>query len=175
MEKLKKIINNDGEIFWEYKEKQYPDYCNHGNAMKHIFPIAKEFCKGCGLDIGAGKYTFPGAIPIRNEILTNAYNLDSIDMVDYIFSSHCLEHLERPKEALKLWYSKLKPEGILFLYLPHPSMELWRMGGPWVKNAHKWIPEPKHIIEFFENLGLKIISGNGECDNYHSFHYAGKK
>jgi len=38
---------------------------------------------------------------------------------DYVYSSHFLEHLDEPVEALHEWYRILKPGGHLILYLPH--------------------------------------------------------
>lgn len=59
---------------------------------------------------------------------------------DFIFSSHCLEHLTNPVAALEHWKSKLCAGGVLFLYLPHPDMTYWLP--QWNrKHLHSWRPE----------------------------------
>jgi len=67
----------------------------------------------------------PGAIPINiaDDILDyDAYKLPDYKELDYIFSSHCLEHLHDPVKALEYWKEHIRKDGTLFLYLPHPDM-----------------------------------------------------
>jgi len=45
-----------------------------------------------------------------------------------MYSSHCLEHVDNWTNILEYWISKLKTNGILFLYLPDFSQKYWR---PW--------------------------------------------
>ena len=42
--------------------------------------------------------------------------------MDFVFSSHLLEHLEDPVKALKEWWRLLKVKGNLVLYLPHKDL-----------------------------------------------------
>lgn len=166
-----------GEFFWEYNGKLYPHRLTQKNAMQNIEPIALQYCKGAGLDIGAGKFIFNKAKAIQNDKKENAYLLPSVpnNELDYIFSSHCLEHLERPWEAIDLWIKKIRTRGILFLYLPHIDMELWRPGAPWVGDQHKWSPTFKKVKEQLERRGMKIIAGDGEKDNLYSWHIVARK
>lgn len=130
------------EILFEYRGKKYPTYLRDGNAMQYILPIAKKFCVGEGMDIGGGKWPMPGAFLIDASHVDARFrdpcNLPLGD-VDYIFSSHCLEHLGNPVAALEHWKEKLRPGGTLFLYLPHPEMEYWK---PQFcrKHLHSWMP-----------------------------------
>jgi predicted SAM-dependent methyltransferase len=48
------------------------------------------------------------------------------ELVDYIYSSHCLEHVDNWIETLEYWIKNLKDGGILFLYLPDFSQKYWR-------------------------------------------------
>ncbi len=107
----------------------------------------------------------------------NAYRLDNFPdgSLDFVFSSHCLEHLERVgKRALRLWLRKLKPGGILFLYLPHESMRLWNPGSPWVGDGHKWQPRHEIVVPFLEAEGMSILEVNKDHDGYWSFHVVGR-
>jgi predicted SAM-dependent methyltransferase len=141
-----KRVQKNGEIFYRYKGVFCPEYLFTGNAASFILDKAYKYCQGKGIDIGAGKWPLRGAIPIENDEYQNAYKLDNFPdgSLDYVFSSHCLEHLDRWQDALRLWIKKLRINGILFLYLPHESMRLWNAGEPVVFDGHKWIPTYKN-------------------------------
>ena len=172
-----KKVTKDNKIFFRYRGELYPEYLNHGNAILYIREKALNFCKGKGIDIGAGNWPLPGAIPVQNDTNLNAYNLDPISdsSQDFIFSSHCLEHLYDWQNVLTLWTSKIKKGGVLFLYLPHKSMKLWHPGGPWVGGHHKWQPTTEAIIPFLEKNNMKIMDCNKERDVYWSFHIVAEK
>jgi SAM-dependent methyltransferase len=133
----------------EYKGSVYPSFQATGNAARFAIPFAQEICIGTGFDIGCGKleWAFPGAIPIDPVI--NDYCADFLpddpDQVDYIFSSHCLEHVPHWVNSLDLWKSRLKPGGTLFLYLPHPTQKRWK---PWHNRRHIHSLEPDMIREY---------------------------
>ena len=172
-----KVCNIEGAVFYKYKGELYPERLNQGNACAFILEKAEEYCCGRGVDIGASKWPLPGATPILDSQHQNAYKLDDFadGSLDYIFSSHCLEHLTRWKDALRLWITKLKPGGILFLYLPHKSMKLWRPGAPWVEHDHKWIPQAKIINNFLKKNSMKVVEYNPGKDDYWSFYVVAKK
>lgn len=138
---------------YSYKNKLYPEYLKQGNACQFITPIAKQFCRGFGYDIGCGKWPLPGARPVDLEKGGDALNLKYGEQ-DYIFSSHCLEHLVNPIEAIEYWKIHLKPGGVLFLYLPHPDMEYW-LPQNCRKHLHSW--QPEEIVKILEDLGFKNI------------------
>lgn len=170
-------VSIDGRLHHAYRGRLYPDYLHHGNACSHIAERALPYCAGRGLDIGAGEWPLPGAIPVRDEAEANAYRLDKFDddSLDFIFSSHCLEHLERWPEALDLWVRKLKPGGVLFLYLPHESMGLWKRCGPWVGLGHKWTPTHEVLVPHLERRGMQVIDLNPGHDDYWSFHVVARR
>ena len=155
----------------------YPETLNVGNACAFIAEKALGFCRGRGIDVGASHWPLPGAIPVRDEPHQNAYKLDSFPdaSLDFVFSSHCLEHLARWRDALELWIEKLKPGGILFLYLPHESMKMWRRCGPWVGLGHQWIPTWEVLVPFLRARGMEIVEHNPDRDEYWSFHIAARR
>lgn len=171
-----KRIIIQGWSFYEYEGEFYPEYLTKGNGMIWIKDKAEKYCKGKGLDIGAGNYCFPGAYAIDYGKEVNALKLDIFndESMDYIFSSHCLEHLKEWKDALILWIKKLKKNGVLFLYLPHESMKLWRAGEPW-GGAHIWIPTAGVLHDFLEDEGLEIVNVNLYRDAFWSFHIVARK
>lgn len=137
--------------------------------------IAKQFCQGKGLDIG-GFYgwTLPGSIPINiaDSILDfDAYKLPEYNELDYIFSSHCLEHLPDPIKAIIYWREHIRQGGVLFLYLPHPDMSYWRPENN-TKHLHMWWP--KDMSELVEQCGFRDVIYS-ERDMFWSFTVVGWK
>ena len=171
-----KRVEHDDNLFLKYKGVLYPEYLFRKNASSYIIDRAKRYCDGCGLDIGAGGWPFPGSIPVEDLLGQNALKLDNFPdgSLDYIFSSHCLEHLKEWQRALKLWIRKVKSGGILFLYLPHESMELWKPGGIF-GFQHKWLPNYRALNEFLKRNGLEIIDYEKERDRYWSFYVIARK
>lgn len=57
---------------------------------------------------------------------------------DYVYSSHCLEHMHDPPGAIAGWWSLVKPGGVLFLIVP--DEDLYEQGY-WPSRFnpdHKW-------------------------------------
>lgn len=150
------------DSIYEYEGDLYPEYLKHGNAMQFIAPVALQFCKGRGLDVGAGKWPLPGAEAIdaiweMGKQEGDAYCLPGTDW-DFIFSSHCLEHLEDPVTALEHWKTRLRPGGVLFLYLPHWKMRYWQPQKN-RKHLHTWTPP--QIAELLRDLGFVDVIHSG--------------
>lgn len=137
-------------MIYEYKGHLYPDYLKTGNASQHIVPTALHFCRGVGLDVGANKWPLPGATPVDWINGGDAMALPAGEF-DYLFSSHCLEHLPDTVEALIHWRSRLKVGGVLFLYLPHPDMEYW-LPQNCRKHLHSW--EPEVMAQMLRDVGF---------------------
>ena len=153
----------------EYKGKKYPKFQASGHASRFIENIALEVCKGVGLDIGCGKkeWSLPYSIPI-DKSFNDGFDASCIpyskDGYDYIFSSHCLEHLNNWKFHLDYWISCIRMGGILFLYLPDYSQGYWSYGNL----KHESIFTPEIIRGFMEDRGLENIFVSG-CDLNNSF------
>lgn len=153
---------------FHYRGELYPEYLKTGNAMQFIAPTALKFCRGRGLDVGAGKWPLAGAEPVEYSNGQNAYALPE-GQWDYIFSSHCLEHLQNPVAALEHWQSRLRAGGTLFLYLPHPDMEYWRPQNC-RKHLHTW--RPAEMARILVDLGFIDVI-HGERDLAWSFAVVG--
>jgi len=141
-----------------YNGKKYPHHQIVGNAAQFAIPYAKHYCKGVGFDIGCMKkeWAFPGSTPIDLSFDDEyeAVNLPGEDNVDYIFSSHCLEHIHEWVDVLEYWHEKLKVGGVLFLYLPHYNQDYWR---PWNNKKHLNIFTPEIIKDWMEHKGFVNI------------------
>ena len=80
------------------------------------------------------------------------------EIVDFIYSSHCLEHVDNWSKTLEYWISKIKIGGILFLYLPDISQKYWR---PWNNNKHIHCFTPEIIRIFLLDHDMKNIFISG--------------
>lgn len=153
----------------KFQNKKYPAFQTDGNAARFCMPFAMEVCKGEGYDIGCNRkeWSFPNSRPIDIEFADgyHALNLPK-ENVDYIFSSHCLEHLLDWVFVLDYWISQIKTGGHLFLYLPDYSQEYWR---PWNNRKHVNAFTPDVIRDFLNSrsdLTNVFVSG---VDAYNSF------
>ncbi|MEK9767541.1 MAG: methyltransferase domain-containing protein [Betaproteobacteria bacterium] len=145
----------------EFGGEQYPEFQAEGFAAKFAFPYARQVCRGNGYDVGANcaEWTFPNAIGIDSsfeEPYNDALNLPTIPewesgYADYIFSSHCLEHIPDWVRALDHWTVKIRPGGVMFLYLPDFSQKYWR---PWNNTKHVSVFTPEIIRSYFEDSVL---------------------
>ena len=156
-----------------YKGKIYPKFQSEGYASRFAIPYAQQVCKGIGVDVGCNRvqWAFPGSTPIDpliNEC--DAMNFPQTNL-DYIFSSHCLEHLQNWVDVLDYWTGKLKSGGVLFLYLPDYSQVYWR---PWNNLKHLNIFTSQIIRDYMEDRGYKNIFTSG-VDLYNAFMVFGEK
>lgn len=145
-------------MIYEYRGSLYPDYLKRGNACQFIAPTALQFCRGKGVDVGGGKWPLPGAVVVdqgpgfEHSSPTNLPpgHLDD-GKWDYVFSSHCLEHLANPVAAVEHWKTRIKPGGVLFLYLPHREMRYWN---PSNCRKHLHIFHQEDVANMLRDLGF---------------------
>lgn len=142
---------------FSYDGALYPEYIRNGNACRFILPMAQHFCQGVGVDVGCGDWPMPGAIPIELKHGGDAMTFEHTNL-DYVFSSHALEHLADPVGALLHWKRALKPGGVLFAYLPHPDMRYWNPTRN-RKHLHMWTPE--QMADMFLDVGLVNVIFSG--------------
>ena len=163
-------MNREDLFSYEFNGVLYPNYLRDGNMMQYIRPLAEKYCIGKGIDIGGGKWPFcERVVDSGNE---DALNFNGEDY-DFIFSSHCLEHLDKPRVALRYWLTKLRPGGVLFLYLPHPDMEYWRPGNhkgtscdPPSPHRNIWEPHVAAAMVGFAGFRDIIYSGRDLAWSY---------
>lgn len=90
----------------------------------HWGELERSVLQGKGIDIGCG----------NDPVTPNARRFDlehgdankitqSIrEEFDFVFSSHCLEHMHDPQDALREWYQLVKPGGYLFFIVPDEDL-----------------------------------------------------
>lgn len=110
-----------------------------GNEAAKIRWEIVKYTNGRGLDLGCGPYKpFEHFIGVDNGHHAQEFgwnfkpdvHVDSCEdlsifagnSMDFVFSSHLLEHIEDYKAALKEWFRVVKQKGYLILYLPHRDL-----------------------------------------------------
>lgn len=85
------------------------------------------------------------------------------ESLDFVHSSHCLEHLVDPREGLAAWFRVLKPGG--FLVVTVPDEDLYEQGvfpsthnrdHKWtftVLKARSWSDRSINLVELLSSLG----------------------
>jgi SAM-dependent methyltransferase len=150
-----------------YKGNIYPKFQTEGNAAQFAIPFAKHVCVGKGADVGCNRleWVFPGAIPI-DPIINGFSALDfpsQANELDYIFSSHCLEHVEDWVSVLDYWKTRLKSGGTIFLYLPDYSQVYWR---PWNNRKHINMFSPTILKDYLEDREfINIFTSEVDLNN----------
>jgi len=138
------------------------------------------YYSGTVLDIGCGNdmcvshaQAFDQKHGDANNILTHL-KPGSFDTVN---SSHCLEHMHNPEEAIQEWWQLVKPNGYLISVVPHE--DLYEQG-QWpsrfnsdhkatfrLKTNDTWSPCSFDIYELSKSLpGAQIVSAEIQDNNY---------
>lgn len=110
-----------------------------GNEASKIKYLIVPYTRGSGLDIGCGPFkAYPHFIGVDNHdhVARFGWPAQGVDVVadcrqmrmfadgglDFVFSSHTLEHIEDHKAALAEWWRVIRVGGHLVLYLPHRDL-----------------------------------------------------
>ncbi len=151
-------------------------------SQKIVWEVV-EYLRGArGVDIGAGMFkVLPQAISIDNghhaefnhvikpDLLANAHDLGILasQSMDWVYSSHLLEHMEEPDKALKEWWRILKPKGHLVLYVPHEDLYP-KVGEEGANPDHKHNLNEEKILDWMSAYGWDLLRNEqrNEDDEY---------
>ncbi len=132
---------------------------SHGYESSKIAALIVPYTRGRGVDIGCGmRKAWPHFIGIDNghhfggqsahDIAGDGRDLDLFapESLDFIFSSHALEHWERDEVPgiLANWSRRLKVGGHLCLYLPSANLYP-KVGEEGANPDHKWNVYPGDV------------------------------
>lgn len=147
-----------------------------------------KYLSGKVIDIGAGNNPV-----IENAIVFDKKEGDANNILNYwekekfncVYSSHCLEHIINPQDALNEWSSLVTKGGYLIVIVPHEDLyeqynwpSLWnsdhkhtfRLGG-----HSSWSPVSIDIISLVAKLdGFKIVSASIQ-DNEYNYKFLKRK
>jgi SAM-dependent methyltransferase len=141
---------------------------------RHEMNQVINYTRGVGIEVGCGLNKIHTAAIGVNIVLTDAdygypYGAQikadgtrlpwfSDSSLDYVFSSHCLEHFYEPEKALTEWTRVLKIGGHLVLILPHKKYYP-NIGHPNANKDHKHDFLPEDIKKMIEKIGkYELIS-----------------
>lgn len=131
--------------------KTYLDKIQNGFFVRYM--------KGIGLDVGYKGYI--DAVPILPnsigvDVDTPGYNGVTLpfpdNSQDYVYSSHCLEHIADFKQAIREWLRVTKKDGFIITVVPHRDLYEKKLDLPSRFNGdHKYFFTPAILLKFFED------------------------
>lgn len=98
---------------------------NETSKSKEYFGILEQkVFKGNGIDIGCGDYPiFPNVKCFDIEDGdANKISHYIKEQFDFVFSSHCLEHMRNPSKAIKEWWKLVRNNGYLYVIVPDEDL-----------------------------------------------------
>jgi len=134
------------------------------------------YCQGKGIDIGVGRIdSITGADAILPTV--DGWDKDDGDATfmsgvvdetyDFVYSSHCIEHIDNPYLAVKNWFRILKSGGFLIIYAPHRDLYEKQKSLPSRWNGdHKFflLPEQEELPFTLGLLPLVKSALGDDCD-----------
>jgi len=93
-------------------------------SRKFWGPLQKSVLAGQGIDIGCGPD--PVTPTVRQFDLqdgdANHITRHVHEQFDFVYASHCLEHMHEPRKAVLEWWQLVKPGGHLFFLVPDEDL-----------------------------------------------------
>lgn len=140
----------------EHNGNVYPAFQASGNAARFAKPFFDEFCKGNnGLEVGCNRKEW--AFNPDSDLADPAFNgIDGLALpvpdgyYDWIANSHVIEHLPNVITAIEHWHSKIKPQGILFMYIPNMDRQSYWQPNYNRKHIHYLTPAIMRV--YFTNM-----------------------
>ena len=93
-------------------------------SRKRWGPLEHAVLTGAGIDIGCGPdpvtptvRQFDLADGDANHITRHVH-----EQFDFVYASHCLEHMHDPRQAVLEWWQLVKPGGHLFFHVPDEDL-----------------------------------------------------
>jgi len=144
------------------------------NRRLHDSRFVRRYFVGDGIDIGGGPDPlglYQEFFPLMRSVRT--WDMDDGDAqylkgvpdgcYDFVFSSHCLEHLRDPATGLGNWFRVLKPNGYLILTVPDEDLyeqgvfpSTFNRDHKWTFTIHKpasWSDRSLNIVDLLTGLG----------------------
>lgn len=144
----------------------------------HDSRFFNQYFIGHGIDIGSGsdglglyKNFFPGILSVKEWDLPQGdaqyMQTEADNSYDFVHSSHCLEHMQDPFQALENWVRICKPGGHLVLVVPDEDLYEQGFWPSQYNNDHKvtftiskqksWSPVSINIFNLLEYFNNKVL------------------
>jgi SAM-dependent methyltransferase len=135
-----------------------------------------KFFVGDGIDIGCGDDPITPDCYRWDLPQGDAQELPGLEpaQFDWVYSSHCLEHLVDPFRAVARWWEVLRPRGYLLLVVP--DEDLYEQGTwpsrfdpdhKWTFTVHKsrsWSPASINLADLVTSLSAHHVLWMRTCD-----------
>ncbi|WP_296695392.1 methyltransferase domain-containing protein [Rhodoferax sp.] len=142
--------------------------------------LVQRFLQGRVIDIGAGNDVIcPWAegFDLSQGDANYITKFRPVEAYDAVCSSHCLEHMFKPQDALREWWALVKPGGYLLLTVPDEDLYEQGFFPSRFNSDHKatfrfrktdsWSPVSHDVESMVAALpGSHIVSAELQSDNY---------
>lgn len=152
---------------------------NETSKTKRLWgPLEHSVLQGRGLDIGGGPDCLPNARRFDLEDGdANDIGRHVNEQFDFVYSSHCLEHMRDPRHALLGWWALVKPGGHLMFIVPDEDLYEQGVFPSRFNPDHKatftiakhasWSPVSINVLDLARSLpGGDLVSVQLQDDNY---------
>ncbi|MDR3458248.1 MAG: methyltransferase domain-containing protein [Verrucomicrobiae bacterium] len=133
--------------------------------------LERSILSGKGIDIGCGSAPVsPDARRFDVEDGDANYITKYVqEQFDYVYASHCLEHMHKPREAILEWWKLVRVGGYIFFIVPDEDLYEQGVFPPRFNTDHKatftlskqksWSPASINVLELASSLpNGKLIS-----------------
>ena len=140
-----------------------------------------QYMSGTGLDIG-----YKGSIKDAEPVLSTAIGIDinypnydginlpfKTESQDYVFASHCLEHIKDYQTTIKEWFRVLKVNSYLVIMVPHKFLyeKKAKLPSKWNEDHKRFYTPASLLKEIEESLVPNSYRVVHLIDNDRSFDY----
>jgi len=136
--------------------------------------FSTRYFVGSGIDVGGRpdpltlyRELFPAITDVRTWDIEDgdAQLMSGVgdDAFDFLFSSHCLEHLGDPVEGLRNWFRIVRPGGHLIITVPEEDLyeqgvwpsthNRWHRHAFTIMKSHSWCSDSRNLIDLVQKLG----------------------
>ena len=165
------------------------DILDEASKTMALYPkLLSNSLRGRILDIGAGSDPITKNAEVFDKAQGDAQQVllhFPKESFDTVFSSHCLEHMVDPIEAINSWYSLVKPGGHLIVIVPDedfyeqghfPSIfNLDHKATFTIAKSRSWSPKSFNCLDLCTKLGGEIVYLAQQFDNYDIEKHSHKK
>jgi len=140
-------------------------------SSAHFTDFEKSILSKSVLDIGAGQDPVVAHAEVFDLAQGDANHITEFvkKQFDCVYSSHCLEHMRNPTEAIREWWQLIKPEGFLFFTVPDEDLYEQGVFPSRFNGDHKhtftlakkksWSPVSINVLDFVTKLpDVEVVS-----------------
>jgi SAM-dependent methyltransferase len=131
-----------------------------------------KYCNGRGIDIGCGTTPFTNGAIGYDRMIDPSHDAEgplpfADGHFDFVHSSHCLEHMRTPGDALAEWWRILKVGGHLIVLVPDFGLYEQRQWPSHYNGDHKSVWSLVKLVNAVSKLpNAEVIEARRNSDHY---------